>query len=77
VVQDAKSCYHTVGISFEGDENGFLDFLTLIIEGQCQEDLACSCLICILPVCLEAPYAFYMFLWLPIEKKFKAQSGVS
>jgi hypothetical protein len=45
VVQDAKSCYHTVGISFEGDENGFLDFLTLIIEGQCQEDLACSCLV--------------------------------
>jgi len=40
VVQDAKACYHTIGISFEGDENGFLDFLTLIDEGQCQEDPA-------------------------------------
>lgn len=27
-----------MGISFEGDEKSFLDFLTLIDEGQCQED---------------------------------------
>jgi hypothetical protein len=40
VVQDAKSCYHTMGISFEGGEKGFLDFLTLSNEGQCQEDPA-------------------------------------
>jgi hypothetical protein len=37
-VQDAKACYHTMRISFKGDENGFLDFLTLIDKGQCQED---------------------------------------
>jgi hypothetical protein len=36
-VQDAKSCYHTMGISFEGGEKGFLDFLTLIDKGQRQE----------------------------------------
>jgi hypothetical protein len=40
VVQDAKSCYHTMGISFEGGEKGFLDLLTLSNEGQCQEDPA-------------------------------------
>jgi hypothetical protein len=27
------------GISFEGDEKNFLDFLILIDEVQCQEDL--------------------------------------
>jgi len=40
VVQNAKWCYHTMEIFFEGDEKGFLDFLTFINEGQCQEDLA-------------------------------------
>jgi hypothetical protein len=29
-----------MGISFEGDEKSFLDFLILIDEGQCQEDPA-------------------------------------
>jgi hypothetical protein len=40
VAQDAKVRYPTMGISFEGDEKGFLDFLTLIVEGQCQQDPA-------------------------------------
>jgi hypothetical protein len=30
----AKSCFSTMGISFRGSEEGFLDFLTLIDEGQ-------------------------------------------
>jgi hypothetical protein len=34
-MQDAKSCYHTMGISYGGDEKCFLDLLTLIDEGQC------------------------------------------
>jgi len=29
-----------MGISFKGDEKSFLEFLTLINEGQCQEGLA-------------------------------------
>ena len=32
-----KLCYHTMGISYGGDEKGFLDFLTLVDEGQQQE----------------------------------------
>jgi hypothetical protein len=35
VVQDARSCFHTMGVSFKGTEKGFLDFLTLVNEGQC------------------------------------------
>jgi hypothetical protein len=34
VVQDARSCFHSMGISFQGTEKGFLDFLTLIDEEQ-------------------------------------------
>ena len=36
-VQDAKLCYHTMGISLKSDEKGFLGFLTLVDEGQHQE----------------------------------------
>jgi hypothetical protein len=32
-VQVAKSCYHTMGISFRGEDKGFMDFLMLIDEG--------------------------------------------
>jgi len=32
-VQVAKSCYHTMGISFGGEDKGFMDFLMLIDEG--------------------------------------------
>lgn len=28
VVQDARSCFHTMGVSFKGTDKGFLDFLT-------------------------------------------------
>jgi hypothetical protein len=28
VVQDARSCFHTMGVSFKGTTKGFLDFLT-------------------------------------------------
>jgi hypothetical protein len=35
-----QKCAILMGISFECDEKGFLDFLTLIDEGQCQEDPA-------------------------------------
>jgi hypothetical protein len=34
VVQDARSCFHTMGVSFKGTKKGFLDFLTLVDEGQ-------------------------------------------
>jgi hypothetical protein len=34
VVQDARSCFCTMGISFNGTERGFPDFLTLVDEGQ-------------------------------------------
>jgi hypothetical protein len=33
-VQDAKLCFCTMGISFMGSEEGFLDFLTLVDEEQ-------------------------------------------
>jgi hypothetical protein len=33
VVQDARSCFRSMGISFKGSEKGFLDFLTLVDEG--------------------------------------------
>jgi len=33
VVQDARSCFRTMGVSFKGTENGILDFLTLVNEG--------------------------------------------
>lgn len=42
VVHDAKSCYHIMGISYEGDEKGLLDFLTLVDEGRNQEVLVCA-----------------------------------
>lgn len=29
-MQVARSCYHTMGVSFRGTEKGFLDFLTLV-----------------------------------------------
>jgi hypothetical protein len=32
-VQDARSCFRTMGVSFKGTENGILDFLTLVNEG--------------------------------------------
>jgi hypothetical protein len=34
VVQDARSCFYTMGVSFKGTEKGFLNFLTLVDEGQ-------------------------------------------
>jgi len=34
VVQDARSCFHMMGVSFKGTEKGFLDFLTSVDEGQ-------------------------------------------
>jgi len=34
VVQDASSCFHTMGVSFKGTKKGFLDFSTLVDEGQ-------------------------------------------
>jgi hypothetical protein len=34
VVQDARSCFRTMGVSFKGTEKGFLDLLTLVDEGQ-------------------------------------------
>jgi hypothetical protein len=37
-MEDVKSYYHTKGISYKGDEKDFMDFLTLIDEGQHQED---------------------------------------
>jgi hypothetical protein len=33
-VKDAKLCFSTMGISYMGSEEGFLDFLTLVDEGQ-------------------------------------------
>lgn len=33
-VQDAKLCFRTMGISFMGSKEGFLDFLTLVDEEQ-------------------------------------------
>jgi hypothetical protein len=34
VGQDARSCFRTIEVSFKGTKKGFLDFLTLIDEGQ-------------------------------------------
>jgi hypothetical protein len=34
VVQDARSCFRTIEISFKGSENGFPDFFSLVDEGQ-------------------------------------------
>jgi hypothetical protein len=34
VVQDAKSCFRTMGVPFKGTEKGFLNFLTLVDEGH-------------------------------------------
>jgi hypothetical protein len=34
-VQDTKSCFHTIGVSFKGTEKGFLNFLILVDEGHC------------------------------------------
>jgi hypothetical protein len=34
VVQVVRLCFRTMGISFQGTEKGFLDFLTLVDEGQ-------------------------------------------
>jgi hypothetical protein len=34
VVQDARLCFRMMGFSFKGTKKGFLDFLTLIDEGQ-------------------------------------------
>jgi hypothetical protein len=34
VVQDARLCFRTMGVSFKGAEKGFLDFLTLVDKGQ-------------------------------------------
>jgi hypothetical protein len=33
VVQDARSCFRTMGVSFKGSEKGFLSLLTLVDEG--------------------------------------------
>jgi hypothetical protein len=33
VVQDARSCFCRLGVSFKGFEKDFLDFLTLVDEG--------------------------------------------
>jgi hypothetical protein len=33
-VQVVRSCFRTMGISFMGSVEGFLHFLTLVIEGQ-------------------------------------------
>jgi len=37
-VQDAKVCYHTMGISCGRDEVRLLEFLTLLENGQRQEE---------------------------------------
>jgi hypothetical protein len=37
VVQVARSCYRTMGVSYRGNEKGFLDFFALIDEGQHQK----------------------------------------
>jgi hypothetical protein len=34
LVKDAKLCFSTMGISYMGSKEGFLDFLTLVDEGQ-------------------------------------------
>jgi hypothetical protein len=45
-VEVAKSCFCMMGISFKGSEEGFLDFLTLVDEGQIRKkevkNLECS-----------------------------------
>jgi hypothetical protein len=33
VVQDARSCFCMMGVSFKGTKKDFLDFLTLVDEG--------------------------------------------
>jgi hypothetical protein len=33
-VQDARLCFCTMGVSFKGTEKGFMNFLTLVDEGQ-------------------------------------------
>jgi len=45
VVQDARSCFYTMGVSFKGTEKGFLDFLTLVDEKKGKREvknLECS-----------------------------------
>jgi hypothetical protein len=36
-VQVASSCNHTMGVSYRGNQKGFLNFLALVDEGQYQE----------------------------------------